>query len=230
MSIRATMCLLALALAASLAKAQKTKDFSEAFCAYTLPGPDWAWDDPKFLPDHPQKTIIVVKHPSRMVFTVTYANLFLTEGTSPTRFEDYESQFAKAGYTILKSVNKPLQGVPGHYFEMLTQEGWHSSQHVMFANGKMYVLQLLDFRARIPADFDSKPVFEGFRFTNVPVPVDVIRPEDIPKVDLPRPPRAEPLIIAGIGIILVATIVLFVVYFLLRSRRPIRYDDDEDSY
>jgi hypothetical protein len=174
MKQRALLSLLLVLFLGTEIPAQQTKTFPEADCSFTLPGDDWEWLDPKTIPDSGGKITVLVLARNRkgLAFTLTYANLNGNEKGSQREFEAFEKGFLESGkMTKMGSKQIAYKGLQGYQLDARTQQGQGVSVRILYANKKLYNVQVINGLGPLGPDTDTESIFQNFNFTRQPEPV-----------------------------------------------------------
>jgi hypothetical protein len=201
---------LALAFAASAASAQNTRTFPEAQCSYTLPGNDWEWLD-SLNSQLVQKgtghqSIVFAGTKKGVVVNVRYDHMKPDEKPTPRWHESFESGFLRKSKARKLAANQlTFKGIPSYQLDVVMPSGQASSCRVMYANNKFYELTIVSASGPWPAGVDLEAIFQGFNFTNQPVPVAMAKETEVSELA-----RA----VGGVaGIFVVVAIVCLALYY-----------------
>jgi len=202
------------------------RSFPEANCAFSLPGQDWEWLDPKKAPTLGTTALAYARNRTGVSFWLKVYPVPVGTGVGPGSYENWERQSA-VKWTTVSSKHFEFKGVPAYQVNYRTTDSKALGRFVVvYADNRRYVLGMQTSHAELGPDADA--VFDKFAFLNPPNSM-MDRYEEKPpaaagKVDDQVGEQANPTTrlvgnsAAGLGGLGVFVLILFGVWMMIRGR------------
>ncbi|MFL5340094.1 MAG: hypothetical protein ACJ8F7_08075 [Gemmataceae bacterium] len=143
----------------------RSRDFAEHKCRYTLPGKEWAWNEPP-----PPGVLCMASRPGGFFLTVKVTEQRGASHVGEKFAAEFDKDFFQTGQASKRGGRfVAFQGLPCYQVEA-TEPGGHSMVNRAFlANGVVYSVNLTGGTAPLEQKPDFEDIMNGFSFTEPPV-------------------------------------------------------------